>query len=220
MELTMFQRLQELPLFQGLNMNDMSEIVEKVRFDFQQFGDDEVIALQNTRCKQLIFILKGNVRVEYIDPNNRFRFNEHLEAPIVLEPQSMFGMTQNYQRSYICENDCQTLSIERAQFLSVMMNYPIVKLNALNLMCNLLQRSNKKLENISHKDAHSKLIQFLHIYSTTQKGQKELLTTMDTLAEMFEETRLNVSRALKQLNEEGLITQGRKSFTILALENL
>ncbi len=216
----MFQRLQELPLFQGLNFNDMNEIVTKVRLDFQQQSEDDTIALQMTSCKKLVFVLKGTVRVEYIDPENRFRFTEFLEAPLVLEPQSMFGMCQKYSRTYICHTVCQTLAIERQQFLSVMMNFPIVKTNMLNLISNLLQRQTNKLENMTHINAEAKLKQFINLYSTVPKGKKQLNTTMDILAEIFSETRLNVSRALKKLKDEGLIKQERKVFTILALENL
>lgn len=220
MELTMFQRLQELPLLQGLNMDDMSDIVAKVRLDFQQLQEEDTIAMQMSNCRQLIFVLKGTIRVEYIDSQNRFRFTEYIEAPTVIEPQNMFGMTQKYQRTYICQTDCQTLTIERSQYLGVMMNYPIVKINSLNLICNLQQRASKKIENLTYTDADTKLRQFLQLYSISPRGEKHLHVTMDTLAEMFCETRLNVSRALKRLNEQGLMIQERKSFTILALEKL
>ena len=216
----MFQRLQELPLFQGLNLDDVSEIVAKVRFDFQQLSDNEEIVGQDSSCKQLIFVLKGDVNVEYIDPDRRYRFTEKVSAPIAIEPQNMFGMTQKYQRTYTCISSCQTLTIERAQFLSVMMNYPIVKINALNMVCNLLQRANKRLDTISHESADVKLVQFLRNNSLYPKGEKQLYTTMESLAEIFSETRLNVSRALKRLNQKGLMKQERKAFTILAIENL
>lgn len=220
MELTMFQRLQELPLLQGLNMDSMSAIVSKVRLDFQQQDEEDTIALQMTHCRSLIFILRGTVRVEYIDPESRFRFTEYLDAPFVIEPQSMFGMNQKFQRSYICETSCQTMTIERSQFLNVMMDYPIVKANMLNLICNTLQRTTQKLININHQDAKSKFKQLITNYSINPHGRKQLLTTMDTLADMFCETRLNVSKMLKAYKDEGLITQERKSFTIIELDNL
>lgn len=216
----MFQRLQELPLFQGLNMDSMSEIVSKVRMDFHQQSEEDTIALQTASCRSLIFVLKGTVRVEYLDPQNRFRFTEYISAPVVIEPQSMFGMQQKYQRTYICETNCQTLTIERSQFLSVMMNYAIVKTNMLNLICNTLQRTNTKLHSISHENAESKFKQFVNMYAINPRGRKNLITTMDILAEIFCETRLNVSKMLKRFKEKGLIKQERKSFTILALENL
>lgn len=220
MELTMYQRLQELPLFQGLNMNDMNEIVTKMRLDFQQLPEEETIALQTLHCKKLVFILKGKVRVEYLDPSNRFRFTEYIDAPNVLEPQNLFGMSQKYQRSYICDSDCQTLTIDRSQFLGVMMNYPIIKTNMLNFICNQLQRSNAKIVNISHKDAEDKFRQLIHNYSINPHGKKHLYASMDALAAMFCETRLNVSKMLKSLKQQGLISQERKAFTIIELDNL
>lgn len=216
----MYQRLQELPLFQGLNMHDMDEIVSKVRFDFQQLPEEETIALQTSYCKKLVFVLKGKVRVEYIDPANRFRFTEYVDAPTVLEPQNLFGMTQRYQRTYICQEMCHTLTIDRNQFLGVMMNYAIIKTNMLNFICNRLQRTTAKLVNISHENADTKFRQLILNYSTTPRGTKHLYATMDSLAEMFCETRLNVSRVLKSLKEQGIISQGRKSFTILDIDRI
>lgn len=216
----MFQRLQELPLFQGLNMTDMNEIVSKVRMDFQQFSEEETLALQGAHCRQLIFVLKGSVRVEYVDAENRFRFIEYLNPPLLIEPQNLFGMWQKYKRSYLCETPCQTLTIERSQFLSIMMNFPIVKANMLNHICNLLQHSQKNLENISHKDADIKFRQFVRNMSLTPLGKKHLYSTMETLSDIFCETRLNVSKVLKNLKEQELITQERKAYTILDITKL
>lgn len=220
MELTMFPKLQELPLFQGLNMNDMSEIVTKVRLDFKQLSEEETIALQSSYCKKMVFVLKGKIRVEYIDPSNRFRFSEYIDAPTVIEPQNLFGMSQKYKRTYICQTPCQTLTIDRNQFLGVMMNYPIVKANMLNYICNKLQRTEQKIVEISHADAESKFRQLIHNYSINPRGKKHLYATMDALAEMFCETRLNVSKMLKTFKEQGLIAQERKAFTILDIDKI
>ena len=220
MELTIFQRLQELPLLQGLNMNDMNEIVTKVRLDFQQLAEYETIALQMSYCKKLIFVLKGTVRVEYIDPENRFRFVEYVEAPTVIEPQSMFGMNQKYERTYVCETVCQTLAIDRSQFISIMLNYNIIKANTLNYISNKLQRINRKVVTLSHEDAYQKFCQLIRFYSIVPHGKKHLYATMDQLADMFCETRLNVSKMLKSLKDKGIIEQERKTFTILDIDKL
>ena len=214
MELTMFQRLQELPLLQGLSTDELNEIVTKVRLDFQQQEKGETIASQMSSCKQLVFVLKGTMRVEFVDSKKQFRFCEYLEAPLIIEPYSLFGLNQKYRRTYTCQTDCQTLAISRSQFLGIMLDHHIVKTNTLNLICNELQHLASKLEGVSHADIYTKFRQLVLNRSLYPRGSKQIFATMDTLADMLDETRLNVSRLLKSLNQQGLLIQERKFFTI------
>lgn len=74
MEYTMFDTLLQLPLFQGMSKSEMSEVIEKAKFHFQQFADKEVLFRQGEECAQLVFLLKGELSSETLAPNTLFHW--------------------------------------------------------------------------------------------------------------------------------------------------
>ena len=57
MEITMYDTLLQLPLFQGLCKNDFTSILGKVKLHFRKYNADEIIVEQGEPCTELIFLL-------------------------------------------------------------------------------------------------------------------------------------------------------------------
>ena len=72
MELTMFERLLQLPLFQGLTTREIAEVMAHVRLDFVNYHSGDEIVMQGERCRGLIYIIQGEVVAEFRDTDNRF----------------------------------------------------------------------------------------------------------------------------------------------------
>lgn len=99
MEITMYDKLLQLPLFQGLCQEDFTSILEKVRFEFNKYPAGSCIAQQGKACKQLIFILQGTVYAKSIDNEHGYVLYETFDSPQVIEPYSLFGMFPQYTAS-------------------------------------------------------------------------------------------------------------------------
>ena len=56
MEITMYDTLLQLPLFQGLCKNDFTSILGKVKLHFRKYNADEIIVEQGEPCTELIFL--------------------------------------------------------------------------------------------------------------------------------------------------------------------
>jgi predicted transcriptional regulator len=65
-----------------------------------------------------------------------------------------------------------------------------------------------------------KIIRLIRKTASKPSGEKVLKAKMEDLALVLEESRLNVSKALKNLNERGLVELKRKEIVIPALEHL
>ena len=61
MEITMYDTLLQLPLFQGLCKNDFTNIIGKVKLHFRKYNADDIIVEQGAPCTQLIFLLNGEI---------------------------------------------------------------------------------------------------------------------------------------------------------------
>ena len=219
MELTMFERLLHLPLLQGLSTQDLSEVMAHVRLDFVNYHPGDEIVMQGEPCKGLIYIIAGSVSSIYTDQKQDFVLKEILPPIGVIEPYNVFGMYQQYSRSYKFETEGTTLYIDKQTLLQRLMVNDIVKINFMNIVCNRYQQTMKTLCAAADENTRDKIIKFLHTYSSVPKGQKELKIKMTTLAEIIHETRLKVSQTLNELQNQGLISLQRETIMLPRLED-
>ena len=220
MELTMFERLLQLPLFQGLTTREISDVMAHVRLNFVNYLPGDELIVQGDACRELIYILSGEVVSEYRDEQGRFSLTEQLPNLKVIEPYNLFGMRQRVSRTYTFATEGVTLSIEKPVLLRHLLTNDIIKINLLNIVCNRYQQTLSLL--CAHPDdtITDKIVKFVRSYSTVPKGKKSISIKMTTLAEMIHETRLNVSIALNQLQAQGLIQLQRGVIQVEDLDEL
>lgn len=220
MEITMYDSLLQLPLFQGLGKNDFTRIIEKVKLHFKDFKQGSIIAEQNTPCEHLIFLLKGEINMQRIDEANSYILSETITVPDVFEPQSIFGMHTRYMATYMAQTDVKAMSIEKNFILKELNKHEIFRLNYLNYLSVYCQTYNNKLWNFHIGSIEQKFLQFFLSRCRRPYGPKHLKITMEVLANLIDETRINVSRLLNELQQKDLVTLKRKGIFIPDLASL
>ena len=216
----MFERLLQLPLFQGMTKKEIYDVISRVRLDFANHQPGDEIVMQGDSCKNLIYIISGELSSEYRDPQSRFILTEKLGNIGVIEVYKMFGITPRYSRTYTFETNGITLTIDKNMLLNQLMVNYIVKINMLNTTCNKFHQALKLLRDFPENTVQEKITKFILSYSSVNKGEKELRIKMTDLADFIHETRLNVSKSLNQMQEEGLITLQRNFINIKDIEKL
>ena len=76
MEITMYDTLLQLPLFQGLCKNDFTNIIGKVKLHFRKYNADDIIVEQGAPCTQLIFLLNGEIISQTTDNRHSYALFE------------------------------------------------------------------------------------------------------------------------------------------------
>ena len=76
MEITMYDTLLQLPLFQGLCKNDFTNIIGKVKLHFRKYNADDIIVEQGAPCTQLIFLLNGEITSQATDNQHSYSLFE------------------------------------------------------------------------------------------------------------------------------------------------
>lgn len=220
MESSMYNRLLSLPLFTGMTTGELTQMLAHIHMEFQQYEAGEVIVAQDDRCNKLIYVLRGKVKAEYIDHERHFVLKEFIDYPFVIEPHNMHGMTQKYEHTYMTEKRTDTVMISKQEFLAIVLNYKIPRMNIMNMLCAKVQKTEQMLRQGEPKTVEGKIVQFVRRYAITGKGTKLLQIKMEDLANHIQETRLNVSNVLKAWSQQGLISQGRGSFQVDNFEEL
>lgn len=220
MEITMYDTLLQLPLFQGLCKNDFTNIIGKVKLHFRKYDADDIIVEQGEPCDQLIFLLNGEIISQATDEQHSYSLFETFESPFVIEPYSLFGMQTRYTATYKARIETNIVTIEKSFVLAELNNYEIFRLNYLNILSNRAQVAYEKLWNSYAGSIQDKIVDFILLRSMRPDGEKVLKIKMEDLANLIDETRINVSKVLNDLQEKKLIQLTRKEIYIPALEKL
>lgn len=217
---TMFDTLLQLPLFQGLAQEDFTNILGKVKLNFTKHKAGEAIVKAGDTCDRLIFVLKGEVSSSTSPADTSYSFTEYFQAPHVIEPQSMFGMSTSYVSTYIAQTETHTVSISKAFVMSNLFKYDIFRLNYMNIISNRAQNLHNRLWAKASDNLEKRIAHFILTRIERPAGRKTVKIKMEELAQVVNDTRMGISRALNSMQEKGLIELHRGEMLIPDAEKL
>ena len=214
----MYESLLCLPYFQGMGKDDITAILGKVTLEFKRFGDGDVIFRQGEKCDCFTILTQGKVAGISTAPDSSYTIAEGLYAPLTIEPYSIFGYDTGYKKDYIAKSDCTLLLINKQHFFGELSKHNIFTVNLLNIICRKAQQTDERIWNYNSTTIPGRIVQFFASRCETQKGEKQITIKMERLASLLCETRLNISKALNEMQDAGHITLHRGGITIHAIE--
>lgn len=214
------ERLLELPLFQGMSNNDLNQVVAHTKFGFLKFSKNKIVVSEGEECKHIYFLMSGVLSVSGRSDDGSYTIEEVLMAPNVLQPERIFGWSQRFTRTFIAASNCSMARIDKSQVMELTAKFEIFRLNLLNIVSTKIQRLSRQPWRQQPHGIRQKIARFTEEHCLHPAGKKTLHIKMETLAQAIHESRLNVSRELNRMNEEGLIRLSRETIEIPALENL
>lgn len=218
---SMFDTLLQLPLFQGMTKEDFTKILEKTKFEFKKQKVGEIILHSGSAGDKLLFILKGEVAIATTSVNKSYILTEHVCAPFLIEPQALFGMNPNYVSTYTATTETHTIAINKSAVIQQLFNYEIFRLNYQNTICNRAQQLQQRLwNNAASNQLEKRIAHFIGMHCEQPFGKKNIKVKMEDLASLLNESRPAISRALNQMQQQGLIELYRGSIFIPAIEKL
>lgn len=216
----MFDTLLQLPLFQGLAQEDFTNILGKVKLNFTKHKAGEVIVKANEVCNKLIFVLKGEILSSTISADASYSFSEYFQAPFLIEPQSLFGMNTSYVATYTTQTEANTVSINKAFVMNELFKYDIFRLNYMNIVSNRAQNLNNRIWIKTADGLEKQIGNFILTHIDRPIGRKILKIKMEELAQIVNDTRMGVSKALNSMQEKGVIELHRGEILIPDAEKL
>ena len=216
----MYENLLSLPYFQGMSKNEITAILDKVTIEFFNHTDSEPICKSGDDCNRLIIVTKGEVSSIVTAHDGSYSLTEEIQAPLAVEPYSLFGQDTTFKRDYVAKGSCTTLVIDKKYLFSEFTKYQIFTINLLNLISRKAQMQSHAIWNYTPQSIKGRIAQFIGMRCNDIKGAKRVCIKMERLASILCETRLNVSKALNELQGEGYIELRRKEIIIPSLKRL
>ena len=205
----------ECPVLKGLDSSDLVNIFEKVKYQIKSYKADEIVAFQGEEVKSLMILLLGSVRGEMVDFSGRMIKIEDIQAPRPLAGAFLFGEENKYPVEVIANETVKMLVIYRDEFLKLLTISPVIQRNYLGLISTKAQFLSRKIKFLSFKTIKGKIAHYILQIEPAADGSLKFPATQQMMADLFGVARPSVARALKELEEDGLIRSRNKQVTIL-----
>ena len=123
-------------------------------------------------------------------------------------------MKGNDTSTYSDKTEVNTISICKSFILTGLMKFEIFRLNYMNIISNRSQTLYGKIWDQTPTDIEGRIMRFILMHLERPVGEKVLKAKMEDLALCLDDTRLNVSKALNNLQDRELIVLRRKEIII------
>lgn len=214
MQDSVFVRLQLLPLFQGISKEELLRMLERAKFNFVTVDAGEVVVKQGTEATQLVYMLSGNYRVtrEY---SANFAVEEHLKAPMLFQPECLFGHQAVWTHTLVATTESQLLYISKQDLILHLMDFLTFRIALLNYLSHAIEASPiVHLEAVPTSVLTSRIIAFFKRYTLVHTGEKVYSLKMQYLATHLSTSRLSISKSLNFLQENGVLKLGRQKIIV------
>lgn len=203
-----------------MGKDEVTDIVGYTKLGFHKYENGQDIVQEHEECHELLFLQSGVLTASKSSANHSYTVVERVEAPMLVEPERLFGLHQHYSYSYCALSDCHLMTIGKADVLRLCASHKLFLLNLLGMLSTSAQRQNNRLWHQRPDNIEQAIVRFLGERMRTPKGEKTVKIKMQTLATAIGESRLSVSRVLNRWDEEALICISRGLIRIPAFERL
>lgn len=217
---SLYDILLSLPLFLGMSRSDLHEAAGKTRFDFQKIAEGETIVREGERCQSLYFLLTGDILVVTEADDHGYSVEEDISAPEIFQPECIFGLNQRYTHTYIAKTDCSMMRLDKQEVLKLTELFQIFRINFLNFLSAQAQKLNRRFLRVPPKSLEERIIRFIEAHCIRLGGEKIFHIKMTRIAEELNDSRLDISRALNRLEDEGVLQLNRERIYVPAMEKL
>jgi CRP/FNR family transcriptional regulator, dissimilatory nitrate respiration regulator len=210
------KNLENCLLFKGLKSNQIDALFKNTPYQLKHFGKEDLIAVAETEVLSLFILLEGSVRGEMTDDSGKTIKIEDIEGPNLLAPAFLFGNNNRFPVTIIANVASEIMIVQKLDFLRLMQSNVQILSNFLNNISSRTQFLSSKLRFMSFQTLKGKLAHFF-IQHSKMTGKADFICpkSQNQLAEMFGVARPSLSRAIREMDREGLIVAEGKNIRIL-----
>lgn len=218
-------KLFQCPLFRGMQPDEINALLAG-RIEVKTYRPGELVAMQASVYQSLLIVSEGFVRAEMTDALGRSSLVEEIHAPRIVAPAFLYASENRLPVALSAATSTEITAIRRQLFTTMMQQDARLLTNYLTSMADRSRFLSEKLRMQRFGTIKSKLARYLlELSQRLAKNQLPLTEitiphTQQQLADMFGVTRPALARAIRQLEEEGILLTKVKHFQILDRKRL
>ena len=214
----------EIPLFQGLDREEINEVLQKFHGLIKHFPKSDYIYLAGDCVENLCVVLEGTVQMIKEDIWGEKAIIANLGAGSVFAENFLGKLGDRSVVSYFVASDSEILMLPLGRML---FDSNTSSKASQRLMCNIVSiladnntRLIEKTEILCKKTLRSKILAYLEQEARNQGCRQFTIPFNRTdLANYLDADRSALTRELARMKEEGIIDYNKNTFVILANEH-
>lgn len=192
-------------IFHHVSSQDILKILSHVHYQVKHFEQDEILALSNETCRNLMIVLNGSVRGEMVDYSGKAIKIEDICGPDTVASAFIFGKDNVFPVDITANEPTDVLYINKESLLGIFQDHKQVLLNFLNIVSSRSQFLTEKMKFLSFKSIQQKLAYYLLSLAKDNETMIELTKSQTELAVIFGVERPSLGRVIARLEEKGII---------------
>lgn len=212
----MYDVIMDLPLFQGISREHVSQFLEKTYVEVINFEAGTVLMHAGDTEDALLYVIGGVLELEWKNQPGDIKILFTLGERSLVDASHLYGMARAMPYTLRARTDVSLLRIEKTQFMAFLDKQPIYLLNFVNY---LSLRAQKGMSALAHvKDASLRTLLSVWINETTpsEADNIEIHASISTLSRYCNMSVEGVRRALAALQARELITRKRDVVSVLS----
>jgi len=132
--MSIFELFMQLPLFKGVDKDELFSLISKVNLDFEKYKSGDVIFNQRMDSHGLVYLLNGKVKTHSKSGERT------ISGPDLLSYLGLFGSNRRYSMDVTALETSSILNIETKSLLFLLRQCPVFMVNYLNLLSDTIDK--------------------------------------------------------------------------------
>ncbi len=215
--------LSKVPYFSHLNEEELNIINKITRI--KKYKKDEIIFFEGEKGDYIYIIKKGKVKMLKMNQNGDEQILNIFKKDDILAEVILFDK-ENYPATAIALSEVELFTINSRELSKIFMDHPQITVKVMKVMSSRLRRAQQNIRDFGLKDSKSRLASLLYHLAERHGDKKEneisisLFLTQKELANMIGTTRETVSRTLKSIEKQNIISTSRQKIVVNSIEKL
>ena len=215
-----YDQLLRFPLFQGMSHADLMEVVTHTKLGFLKLPAGKFLAKEGENCTHMTFLTHGSLQCKTMSDDGGCRVIETVKAPYIVQPDRLFGLSQRYSTTFKSDSPCNFITIDKQEVLLLLETQLVFRLNLLNIMATESQRTQRRAWRSAPKSLRERLVRYFFSRCLYPAGPKTFYVLMKQIADDLNDSRLDISHALNDMQRDQQLTLHRGRIEIPLLERL
>ncbi|MBS3966269.1 MAG: Crp/Fnr family transcriptional regulator [Truepera sp.] len=209
--------LRQVPLFKDVPQRAIDIAAEAMQL--RSFEAGSTLFREGDTGEALYILVSGLVKVSKVDLDGHEKTLAIFQSSEVLGEMALLSEDQR-SATALALSKVEALVLYRDDFLKLLTNYPIINLNLTSTLAQRLRGMSDEAQVLSYKDAQGRVAYVLlrlyrgGVLEFNKGGQAVVRLTHQELASLAGTSRETVTRALKVLEDEGVIQTRPKEVLI------
>jgi len=221
--MTIISILSRVPIFDGFSQEELEEVARLLTE--KKFQADEDIFFETDPGKDFYMVYEGRIKIYKMSPGGQVKVLDYLEEGDFFGEMALLDNSCRSANA-VALADSTLLVLRQSDFDSLMKSRPDLLLRIARTLSARLRKADSEIEMLSFSGVKNRLIQ--SIYNLAEKYGEEtpdgLLIPSDfthrDISELVGTAREVVSRVIKELKKEGLITTDGRNIVVRDLHSL